>query len=358
MNYAIILCGGSGTRFWPLSRRLLPKQLLGICSGRPMIQETVRRISGLVKKENIYIAASRVHRYQIKDCLKKLDIPEGNFFFEPEGKNTLAPIVFLSYKILNKDPQAVIIVLPSDHFIKNKKVFLDSCRDAIDVARDGYIVAFGVPPVRPETGYGYIKIKAKRKTQNAKEKRGKAKRFFVIEKFVEKPDLRRAKRFIRDARYYWNSGTFVFTPGVMLEEVKRFHPLVYRMIVNMRSLKDINKLWGKLPFLSIDYGVMEKTRYAAVLPICCGWTDLGSWSALDEVVRKDKHGNILKGNCVDMGSKGSLVWAQDKLVATLRLKNIIVVDTKDALLVCPKENAQDIKNLVGVLRKRGFKNKI
>ena len=204
MNYAIILAGGKGERFWPLSRETEPKQFLNVCSIRPLIEETIYRISPLIKKENIYIATGKIHNKKIKGCLKKLNIPTGNTLFEPEGKNTFAPIAVLSRNINDLDSDAVIAVLPSDHFIKDNDKFLRLLSKGIKIARNGYIVSLGIRPIKPETGYGYIKAKSK--------KNG----FYSIEEFIEKPDLARAKRFIRDNRYYWNGGIFIFSPQVML----------------------------------------------------------------------------------------------------------------------------------------------
>ncbi len=350
MNYAIILAGGTGTRFWPLSRELEPKQFLSVCSSKPMIEEAIDRISGLIKKENIYIATSKVYHKKIKECLKKLNIPSSNILFEPESKNTFAPIAILSKNINNLDSDAVILVLPSDHFIKYENRFLRLLSKGIEIARSGHIVSLGIPPKRPETGYGYIKIKPSPISHQPSA--------YEIDRFIEKPDLRRARRFIRDKRYYWNGGIFIFRPQVMLEEIKKFIPGVYEIVMQIKNKKDLSRLWHRLPFISIDYAIMEKTKRMALLPADCGWIDLGSWEAIGEIVKKDKDGNVFRGKSIDIGSKNTLVWSDKRIVTTLGLNNIIIVDTEDALLVCHQDRSQDVKRIVGLLKQKRFKGQI
>ncbi len=346
MNYAIILAGGTGTRFWPLSRELEPKQFLNVCSSKPMIEEAIDRISPLIRKENIYIATSRIYNQKIRKCLKRLNISSSNILFEPESKNTFAPIAVLSKNINNLDSDAVIVVLPSDHFIKYQNRFLKLLSRGIEIARSGYIVSLGIPPKRPETGYGYIKTKSK------------IKNFYLIEKFIEKPNLIQAKKFIRDKRYYWNGGIFIFRPQVMLEEIKKFAPRVYKITIQIKNKKDFNRLWHRLPSISVDYAIMEKTKRIALLPADCGWMDLGSWEAIGEIAKKDKNGNIFQGKSIDIGSKDTLVWSGKRLVTTLGLDNIIIVDTEDALLVCRKDRSQDVKKAVRLLKQKNFKGEV
>jgi len=344
MNYAIILAGGAGTRFWPLSRELEPKQFLNVCSIRPMIEESIDRINPLIKKDNIYIATSGNYEQKIRKCLRKSNVPSSNILLEPQSKNTFAPIAVLSKNIDNLDSDAVIVALPSDHFIKHNDRFLKLLSRGIEIARCGYIVSLGIPPRRPETGYGYIKTKSKIND------------FYLIEKFIEKPNLIRAKKFIRDKRYYWNSGIFIFKPQVILEETKKFIPDIYNTVMQIK--KDFSRLWQKLPSLSIDYAIMEKTKRMALLPADCGWIDLGSWEAIGELAKKDKNGNIFRGKHIDIGSKNTLVWSDKRLITTLGLNNIIIVDTEDALLVCRKDMSQDVKKVVGLLKKKDFKGQV
>jgi len=304
------------------------------------MEEALARISPLIKKENIYIGSSSMHSEKIKACLKKPKIPLKNVLFEPEGKNTLGPIALLSKRILSADPEAVITVLPCDHFVKDKARFLKLIKKGIGIAQQGYIVTLGVPPSRPETGYGYIKIKSRHRD------------FCTVDKFIEKPDLRRAKVFLKDTRYYWNAGIFIFRADIMLGEVSRYARATYKIINQIKGSKSFNKLWRKLPFISIDYAVMEHSRKIALLSADYGWTDLGSWQSLGEIIKKDNHGNIFKGNCIDMGSRNTLAWSEHKLVATLGLENVFVINTEDALLVCRSDKAQEVKELVGLLRQK------
>jgi len=346
MNYAVILAGGAGTRFWPLSRQLEPKQFLNICSSKSMLEETINRLSSVIKRENIYIATNKLQVKKITKCLKKFNISIRNTLLEPGVKNTFAPIAVLSSKLNNEYTDAVIAVLPSDHFVKNKKKFRASLTRAIEIANQGYIVTMGILPDKPETGYGYIKI-GKRYQD-----------FYLAQNFIEKPELTTARKFIQEKRYYWNSGIFIFRPAVILGEIKRLMPGAYSIITKMQNKKDIERLWVKLPSISFDYAIMERTDKAVVLPVDYGWSDLGSWHALDNIMKKDRNGNIFRGACVDLGSRNSFVWSDKRVVATLGLDNLVIVDTKDALLVCPKDRAQDVKKIVRILGQKNFKKQI
>ncbi|MFA5410469.1 MAG: sugar phosphate nucleotidyltransferase [Candidatus Omnitrophota bacterium] len=342
MKYAIILAGGTGSRFWPLSRHALPKQFLNLYSDRPMIEQTIKRIQPFVKKSNIYIATNKIYRRNINDYLKNLHIPPQNLLFEPESRNTLAPIGLLAKNIYDKDKEAVILVLPSDHYIENRTGFLNALTKAVNVAKEGYIVTFGIIPDRLETGYGYIKIKAQSSRPKA----------YKVDSFIEKPPLSQAQGFIRKKGYYWNSGIFIFRPNVILQEIKKFAPRDYRLIIKSDNKKIIAKVWPRFTSVSIDYAIMEKTNKLMLIPGDFGWMDLGSWQAVEFFGKKDKCGNIFKGNCIDVGSKNVLVWSDKRLLATVGLENMIIADTKDALLVCAKNKAQDVKKIVQILREK------
>ena len=351
MNYAIILAGGIGSRFWPLSRESEPKQFLDIFSRKPMLEQTILRVSRLIDKKNIYIATNKAYRNKITNFSKKLDISFQNILFEAESKNTLAPIGVLTHNIFDKDKEAVIIVLPSDHYIKNESRFIKILTQAISVAKKGLIVTLGIVPDKPETGYGYIKINSKLKIQNSK--------VYKVEKFIEKPTLAKAKRFMKDKSYFWNSGMFVFRADIMLQEIKKFSPRNYGIINKIKENKSLNKSWERFSSLSIDYAIMEKTHKTALIPADFGWSDLGSWQAIESLpagqsglTKKDKNGNIFKGCCIDIGSKNTIAWSSGRILATVGLNNIIVVETKDALLVCAREKAQEIKSVVGILKQQ------
>jgi mannose-1-phosphate guanylyltransferase len=315
-----------------------------------MIEETICRIKDLIRRENIYIATNKKHDKKIKECIKALNIPLENVLFEPAGKNTLAPIAALTNLIFNIEPGAVITVLPCDHFIKSPGKFLKLLKKGIAVAAQGRIVTLGIRPHRPETGYGYIKVNSKLNIKNSK--------VYAVEKFIEKPGLDLARKLIKDKKYYWNNGIFIFKPQVLLEDIRRFMPKTYTLLANMKTKADVYKLWPKFPCISFDYAIMQKTKNSVLSPADYGWMDLGSWQAIEEVMGKDRDGNIFRGRCIDLGSKNTLVWSDKRLVATLGLKNIIIVDTSDALLVCLKEKAQEVKKIVEILRKRNIREHI
>ncbi|MFH1888582.1 MAG: sugar phosphate nucleotidyltransferase [Candidatus Omnitrophota bacterium] len=346
MNYAIILAGGTGTRFWPLSRQMEPKQFLNVFSSKSMMEETIGRIVPLIKKKNIHIASGRAYGRKVIKLTKDLRVPARNILLEPRAKNTFAPIAVLSRLIDLLDPEAVVIVLPSDHFVKDGRGFRRLLNEGIKIARKGYIVSLGVPPLRPETGYGYIK------------RGSRSGNFYRIEEFIEKPDLKRAKRFSRDKKYYWNSGVFIFRPQALLEEIKRLLPGVYKDLLEIKNNRDSARLWQRLPSISIDYAIMEKSARMALLPADCGWTDLGSWEALGEIAKKDKNGNVFRGKVIDIGSRSTMALSDKRLIATVGLNDIIIVDTHDALLVCRKDMSQDIRKIVGILKGKNSKGLI
>ncbi len=348
MNYAVILAGGVGSRFWPLSRSQEPKQFLNLYSRKSMIEETINRIEGLFKKENIYLATNKIYYQKIKKIALACGLRWKNILFEPEGKNTFAPIGILSSEINKIDPDAIITVLPCDHIISERKVFLKLLKEALDFASQGKIVALGIPPDRPETGYGYIRI-FKREIQ-AKKVKG-----YMADKFIEKPSLETAKKLIKDKRYYWNGGIFIFKSSLILDEIMRFLPAAYKIITKINRKNNLKKLWHRLPALSIDYAIMEKTKKIMVLIADCGWKDLGSLETMSEILKKDRNGNIFRGNCIDIGSTNTFVWAEDKVVGTLGLNNMIIVETKDAVLVSPKDRAQEVKKIAQILERKDFK---
>jgi len=345
MNYAIILAGGVGSRFWPLSRSLEPKQFLEVCSKKPMLAQTLGRVRGCIPAKNIYLAANKLHKAKISKCLKGLSVSARNLFLEPEAKNTFAPIGVLSARIYSMDKEAVVLVLPCDHIIKQKDKFLRLIKRGMEIARQNYIVTLGIRPIRPETGYGYIRTAGRI---------GKS-RSLRAQAFIEKPTLKKAKQLIRNGRYFWNGGIFIFKAAVLLEEIKKFTPAAFKKITKLaQSSLATKKQWHALPKVSIDYAIMERTKRMALLPADFGWVDVGSWQAVAEVIGKDRNNNIFKGNCLDLESKNSLVWAHSRLVATIGLDNIVIVDTPDALLVCAKKKTQDVKKLVQKLQQKKF----
>jgi len=345
MNHAIILAGGAGTRFWPLSREAQPKQFLSLCSDRPLIDLTLDRVRKKCAGKNIYIATNQMYHKKFGSYLKKFGIPSQNVLFEPQARNTLAPIAALSEIIYKRDKNAVILVLPSDHYIKNEKEFLRVLEKAMRLVYKGYIVTLGIKPDRPETGYGYIKVRSGLRAQGSQ-------KFYKVEKFIEKPDYEQAKMLIKNKKAYWNGGIFVFRADTMLGEIKRFLASDFRLVKSIKGKKDLSRIWSRFSPISIDYAVMEKTKKLALVPCDCGWSDLGSWRSVEQFFRKDKSGNVFKDNCIDIGSKNIFCWPGKRILATAGLENIIIVDTDDALLVCAKNKAQDVKKIVQALEEK------
>ncbi len=372
--YAVIMAGGSGTRFWPLSRQLSPKQLLRIDGDDSLIQQTVKRINSLVPLSRVHIVTNENHYLEMKMQLASLGDDSGvrpapasskqggqgsgvNFLVEPEGRNTAAAIGLAAISLFKKDPNSLMLVMPADHIIKKSERFLDIVRHAAEIAKSGYLVTFGIKPNRPETGYGYIKTGSRVKGQGS---RVKGQEIFMVERFTEKPDLETAKRYLKDGGYYWNSGIFLWKSSVILKEIKNYMPELYKNLMDVKKTVGgdrfdaaVKSAYHRIKPISIDYGVLEKSKKAAVIPADIEWCDVGSWSALDEVVKKDKDGNIKMGNVIDIGSKDSILYGGKRVLATIGLKDLVVVDTDDATLVCKKAEAQKVGKIVDELKKRG-----
>ena len=354
--YPVIMAGGSGTRFWPLSRQLFPKQLLKIIGDETLIQQTMRRVVNATPPEHVMISTNpgqaesiRVQLSEWKDALKD------NFVLEPEGRNTAPAIALVALELVRRDPHAVMLVVPADHIVKGQRDFDQAVALAASLALDGVLVTFGIKPIRPETGYGYIKP-AK---QTVLAKRGTLKGHPVA-RFVEKPNAAKAAQYLKAGDYYWNSGMFIWRAATILDEIRRHQPVLGRGIEKIRLLIEqgatkaaIDEEYRTLPSVSIDNGVMEKSDKAAMVPVSFSWSDVGSWGSLDEVAAKDKAGNVVMGRVVDIDSQRSVVYGDRRVVATIGLTEMVVVDTPDATLVCPKSRAQDVKKVVEILKQQG-----
>ena len=349
---ALIMAGGQGTRFWPLSRELYPKQLLKLGDGHTLLQETVLRLGGFIKPGDVSIITNQKLFQDIRTQLAEISgaVPDKNILLEPEPKNTAAAIGLSALYLKREDNDCVMAVLPSDHVIKDKAGFQAALRKAEALVAAGYLVVFGVRPSRPETGFGYIKTGD-----------SLAGGSFKAEKFVEKPDRATAQGYLDSGGYLWNSGMFVWKAESILDEIKLLMPPLY---------KGLKKIWGalgtpeeasvvaaefnKLKSVSIDYGVMEKSTRVAIVPVDFGWSDLGSWDAVDEILPPDKDGNVTLGKVVSIGCSNTTFYAEDRLVAAIGLEGLVVVDTPDATLVCRKDRAQEVKDIVGLLKDKGF----
>jgi mannose-1-phosphate guanylyltransferase / mannose-6-phosphate isomerase len=350
----VILSGGAGTRLWPLSRELYPKQLLALTGSRTMLQQTVLRLEGLAAAPPV-IVCNEAHRFLVAEQLRQLRIVPRATVLEPFGRNTAPAIALAAHAALctpaadGKAPDPILLVLPADHVIRDVPAFQRAARVALTAAEAGQLVTFGVVPSAPETGYGYIQRGAAR---------GAA---FQIARFVEKPDHEHARGFVESGDYYWNSGMFMFGARRYLQELTRFAPEMARICdAAFRGAKadlDFTRIDAAVfegcPADSIDYAVMEKTDAAVVVPLKAGWSDVGSWSSLHAASDADAHGNVTHGDVISEDTAGSYLYAESRLVAAVGLKDHVVVETKDAVLVAPKTRVQDVKKLVLQLKERG-----
>jgi mannose-1-phosphate guanylyltransferase/mannose-6-phosphate isomerase len=353
--YPVIMAGGSGTRFWPLSRHLFPKQLLRISGEHTLIQQTMRRVIGCAPAVNVLISTNAAQadliRVQLVDW--KEDLTNG-FLLESEGRNTAPAIALAALEVLTRDPDGLMLVVPADHVVTGQRDFETAVRLAAQLATEGYLVTFGIKPIRPETGYGYIKPKDKALLGKQGKLRG-----YLVQKFVEKPNAIKAAQYVKAGGYFWNSGMFVWRAATILEEIGLHQPAIMAAMERIKKLRmdgapkqTIDDVYRQIVSVSIDTGVMERSSRAAVVPVTFQWSDVGSWGSLDEVAEKDRAGNVVTGRVIDLESKHSIVYADRRVVATIGLQDMVVVDTPDATLVCPKSRAQDVKKVVDILKQR------
>jgi mannose-1-phosphate guanylyltransferase / mannose-6-phosphate isomerase len=349
MIIPVILSGGAGTRLWPLSRELYPKQLLPLTGTRTMLQETVLRLAGL-KASAPLVVCNEAHRFLVAEQLRQLGIQPVATILEPVGRNTAPAIALAAHAALKgaaADP--VLLVLPADHVIRNVAVFQQAVQTALSAAQSGQLAAFGIVATNPETGYGYIQ-------------RGPASgAAYRIARFVEKPNAARAREFVESGEYYWNSGMFMFRARRYLQELARCAPDIARVCeaafgaarADLEFTRIDAKAFEACPADSIDYAVMEKTADAVVVPLDAGWSDVGSWSALHDASEADANGNVTHGDVISEDTQGSYLHAQSRLVAAVGLRDHVVVETKDAVLVAPRNRVQDVKKLVQQLKAQG-----
>lgn len=342
--FGIILAGGSGSRLWPLSRDLYPKQLLNLESEKSLLQETFERLKACMGEENIISVTNAKHTSNVHFQLSQI-CGKPNVLSEPVSRNT-APAIATAAKFISDKANAeeVVIVVPSDHLIKNVEKFASTVKHGEELAKQGYIVTFGIEPNYPETGYGYI--------NTLNEPLGVG---LKVNKFVEKPDEKTAQKYIDNGNYFWNSGIFMFKAGVMLEEISKHAPEIYNFAsqFDFTSKNAIDEaIFSQMPSISIDYAVMEKSEKIALIKLESDWNDLGSWQSIYDVSEKDSKGNVLIGNVLDEGSKNSFVYSSSKLVATIELDDIVIVETEDAILACKKDKAQDVKKIYETLKQQ------
>jgi mannose-1-phosphate guanylyltransferase/mannose-6-phosphate isomerase len=345
----VILSGGSGTRLWPLSRELYPKQLLPLVGEHTMLQDTVLRLAGLAMAAPI-VVCNEAHRFLVAEQLRLIKCPAQAIILEPVGRNTAPAIALAAHAARAAAGEgALLLVLPADHVIRDAAAFRAAVQVAATAAGAGKLATFGVVPVAAETGYGYIRRGAAQ---------GQA---FRIGQFVEKPDAERARQFLASGEYYWNSGMFLFSAVRYLAELERLAPDIAAACEQAMhgATRDLDftrvraNAFTACRSESIDYAVMEKTADAVVVPLDAGWSDVGSWSSLQAACQADAAGNVLQGDVLAEDTSGCYVHAGSRLVATVGLRDHVVVETKDAVLVAPRDRAQDVKALVNRLKGQG-----
>ena len=344
---ALIMVGGRGERFWPRSRKSLPKQFLSLTGdGRTMIQLTVERILPLVDMEDIFIATNKDYKELVKKQLPKL--PEENILCEPVGRNTAPCIGMGAMHIAKKYDDALMMVLPSDHLIKYNSMFVNTLKEACRIAEENTnLVTIGITPDYPETGYGYIKF-------NPNESKGQA---FAVDRFVEKPTLEVAKEYLETEEYLWNSGMFVWKTSSILKNMESYMPDIYEGLLRIKGSigtetqeQTLEKEFTAFRSESVDYGIMEKADDIYTIPGTFGWDDVGSWLAVERIRKSNEYGNVVSGNIITVNSKNCIIEGSKKLIAAVGLEDLVIVDSEDAMLICEKQSAGDIKKVLENLK--------
>ena len=353
----VILCGGKGTRLWPLSRQSFPKQFLTLYGNNQysLLQKTQIRLSNIKDIDDPIIVCNEDHRFIVAEQMRSLNVKPKAIILEPMGKNTAPAITLAALKASENNPKSILLVLSADHKVDNDEEFTKIIGKGIAKAKSGSLVTFGVIPTYPETGYGYIESE-----DLIVEKKDEGSR---IIRFIEKPDSELAKNLYQDRKYSWNSGIFAFETNQILKEIKKYAPLVLKYCSKSmsESNKDLDftriesKYFEKSPDISIDVGIMEKTDLGAVFPLDVGWSDIGNWKSLWENEIKDSSANVIKGRVLDKKSNGCYIRSENRLLVTIGLKDLIVVETSDAILVANKNNIEEIKYLVENLNKLDYK---
>ncbi|MDH3511427.1 MAG: mannose-1-phosphate guanylyltransferase/mannose-6-phosphate isomerase [Gammaproteobacteria bacterium] len=342
----VILSGGSGTRLWPASRSMYPKQLLALTEERTMLQATALRTEGLDgPAKHCLVVCNEAHRFLVAEQLAGIEM-DGRIILEPEGRNTAPAVALAALQAAKNDPDTILLVMPADHVIADVDKFQSAVALGAEAARAGKLVTFGIVPTHPETGFGYIRATVD--GPNA----------VAVESFVEKPDAATAKSYVADGKHFWNSGMFLFKASTYLETLKQLAPAMYAACVESMQKQSLDgqfirpdkEAFLRCPSDSIDYAVMEKADDAAMIPLDAGWSDVGSWAALQDVLPSDDAGNTFEGDVVAHACEGSYVLAESRLVGVVGLKDVVVVETKDSVLVANKHESQDVKALVNKLK--------
>ncbi|UUC41478.1 sugar phosphate nucleotidyltransferase [Clostridioides difficile] len=346
--YNVIMAGGGGTRFWPLSRQEVPKQLINLSGEDALINETINRIDSLAKKDDLFIVTNEKQLEALKDIVKDKCL-DRNILPEPCARNTAAAIGFAAFNIMKKYGDGVMCVYPADHYIKDEKEFKSILEKAIYIAENNdKLVTIGITPTFPSTGYGYINFNRENTIEDVA---------YEVVEFVEKPNYEIAKEYVNSKKYVWNSGMFVWKVSKILEDFKRYLPKVYEKLEEIskylgtkEEVEKIKEIYPTIQSISIDYGIMERSNDVIVVPGDFGWNDVGSWDSLGAIYPTDDEGNIKRGENITIDTKNSIIYSDDKLISTIGISDLIVVSTNDAVMVCRKDKAQDVKKIVEQLK--------
>lgn len=351
MLYAVIMAGGSGTRLWPLSRRSRPKQALRLIGGRTMFQHAVDRLAPLFAPEQIFVVTSAA----IAEVLRPQapELPAENFILEPSGRNSAPAAGLAALHLLRRDGDAVMVMLTADHYISDTAQFRAALAAAGEVAADGTIVTLGIQPTSAATGFGYIQLGRAQTIVNGF-------RVYASGGFVEKPDRATAERFVEEGRHVWNSGMFIWRADRLMQELASQLPELHGALMRIGEAlgtpsaeEVLTREWSTVPNISIDYGIMEHAANVCVIPVEIGWSDIGSWAALAESLPADDGGNVIQAEAVTLDTEGCFLWSEGRLIATIGLRDLVIVDTPDALLICPMHRAQEVRELVDRLKLEG-----
>lgn len=349
--YCIIMAGGSGTRFWPRSRKAKPKQFLTIFGNESLLQSTINRFARFIREDSIYIVSNRGQKEVLEEQTARL--PKKNLIYEPIGRNTLPAIGLAALYIAKNDPEGIMVVSPADHLIKNDELFQQSVTTAVQIADEkNGIVTIGITPNAPATGYGYIEIADEIKT-------GQTIRSFEVNRFVEKPKQETAIQYLSSGKFFWNAGIFVFKVSVFLKAVERHAPLIYTHFMKIAQTMDtpeyentLSELYPQMESISIDYGIMEKAGNVFLVQGDFVWNDLGSWEQVYQFGEKDKAQNASAGEVIFQDTKNSYAWASDGLLAVVGMDDVIVVKENNMVLVCNRTHAESMKQIVDELKSR------
>jgi mannose-1-phosphate guanylyltransferase/mannose-6-phosphate isomerase len=348
--YAVLLAGGTGTRLWPISRTLYPKQLASFIGDDSLVQSTIKRVTSVFPAPNLRIVCGNEHYFEITRHMEKINIePAGKILCEPCGRNTAPAILLAALSINALEERAVIAIFPADHVIADISQFNKRVSTALKLAEDGHIVTFGITPGYAETGYGYIE------GANAVETQHGLPPALAIKRFIEKPNKSQAEEYLKAGNFFWNSGMFAFKASVILAEFKKLHPDTFEILEQIVTARKplTTEVYQRLPNLSIDYAIMERTDKGVVLPSDFGWSDIGSWKSLYDFLPKDENNNVIDGDVIANNTTNCFIMGQKHLIAANRLKNMVIVGTPDAVLVSDLENSQEVKAIVDTLKVRG-----